>query len=144
MTNPLEIQHGGNHYKDMPLQTIQFTMTNRWDACAHSALKYLSRYPKSGKALLDLEKAKHFVQLRKATMPLANGNNGETFNWRVAISMDTYCRMNGFNVDQAAACRALDDYVHMGALNEAYYDTAIRKIEMLITFVRSQTESTPG
>ena len=133
MTNPLEVQHGGSHYKDMGMQPIEFSMSNRWDACAHSALKYLSRYNTSGKALLDLEKAKHFVQLRKATMPLSIGNNGEKFNWRVVISMDTYCRVNQFNVDQAAACRALDDYVHMGEINDQYFETAIRKIEMLLT-----------
>lgn len=144
MINPLEDQKGGSHYKNMGMQPIEFSMSNRWDACAHSALKYLSRYNTSGKALLDIEKAKHFVQLRKATLPLAIGNNGENFNWRVAITMDTYIRVNQFNVDQAAACRALDDYVHMGSLNDQYYDVAIHKIEMLLTFTRQQLESTPG
>ncbi len=138
MTNPLEVQHGGDHYKNMAIQPIEFSMSNRWDACAHSSLKYLTRFNTSGKALLDLNKAKHFVQLRKQTLPLAVGNNGENFNWRVCITMDGYIRANQFEPDQAAALRALDDYVHMDSINPAYYETALHKIDMLITLTGQQ------
>jgi len=138
MGNPLEVQHGGDHYKSMGMQPIEFSMSNRWDACAHSALKYLTRYNTKGNPILDLQKARHFVQLRRATLPLAIGNNGENFNWRVAITMDGYIRANQFEPDQAAALRALDDYVHMGTINDHYYDTAIHKIDMLITLTGQQ------
>lgn len=145
MTNPLEGQQGGDHYTKMGIQPIEFTMSNRWDACAHSALKYLSRFKDKGTPTLDLQKARHFIQLRKATLPLGLGKNGETFNWRVAMTMSTYMRANGYvDLDHKAALQALDDYVNMGELNPQYYTFAIHKVDMLLTITGQMLESTAG
>lgn len=60
--NPLEKQVGGNHYKDMAIQPVEFCMKNNLNFCVSSAIKYLCRYKnKNGKQ--DLEKAKHFIDL---------------------------------------------------------------------------------
>lgn len=60
--NPLEKQVGGNHYKDMAIQPVEFCMKNNLNFCVSSAIKYLCRYQnKNGKQ--DLEKAKHFIDL---------------------------------------------------------------------------------
>lgn len=60
--NPFEKQVGGNHYKDMAIQPIEFSMKNGLNACQHSIIKYICRYKhKNGKE--DLLKAKHFIDL---------------------------------------------------------------------------------
>lgn len=60
--NPLDRQVGGNHYKDMAIQPIEFSMKNGLNACQHSIIKYICRYKhKNGKE--DLLKAKHFIDL---------------------------------------------------------------------------------
>ena len=60
--NPLNIQTGGNHYKDMKIQPIVYSMENNLNACQHSVVKYISRY-KSKNGLEDLKKARHFIDL---------------------------------------------------------------------------------
>lgn len=59
---PLSTQVGGNHYKDMKIQPIEFAMANNLNACQTNILKYICRYKdKNGKQ--DLEKAKHYIDL---------------------------------------------------------------------------------
>lgn len=58
------IQHGGTHYLDLKIHPYQFAMANRWDVCAFSTLKYLSRYRGKGKPIEDLKKALQFVEFR--------------------------------------------------------------------------------
>ena len=60
--NALETQIGGDHYKGMKIQPIDFSMQNGMDACQHSIIKYVSRFRSKG-GLQDLEKAKHFLDI---------------------------------------------------------------------------------
>lgn len=60
--NALNVQVGGNHYKSMNIQPVEFCMKNNLNFCVSSAIKYLCRYKnKNGKQ--DLEKARHFIDL---------------------------------------------------------------------------------
>lgn len=62
-TPALARQVGGNHYKAMGIQPIEFATVNRYDPGAFSVLKYVSRHErKAGRE--DLTKAVHFVELR--------------------------------------------------------------------------------
>lgn len=61
-TNPLDSQVQGNHYKDMPIQPVEFTHKNNLNFCQGSVVKYISRYKKKN-GIEDLKKAKHFVEL---------------------------------------------------------------------------------
>lgn len=62
MSKSLDTQIGGNHYKDMPIQPIEFAMKNRLNPCQTKIIKYVCRYPsKNGKE--DLLKAKHIIDL---------------------------------------------------------------------------------
>lgn len=63
MTDSLSTQVGGTHYKVMAIQPIVLSMANRYDACIHSAIKYVSRWRTKG-GVEDLKKAQHFCQLR--------------------------------------------------------------------------------
>lgn len=61
---PLATQVGGDHYSKLVIQPIEFSMANRWDACAHSILKYVTRH-RSKNGATDIEKAIHFLDLRE-------------------------------------------------------------------------------
>ena len=60
--NALEEQVGGNHYKDMPIQPIEFITKNGLGFCEGNVIKYVCRYKhKNGKE--DLLKARHYIDL---------------------------------------------------------------------------------
>lgn len=58
----LQTQVGGNHYKDMVIQPIEFTMKNKLGFLEGNIIKYVARHlAKNGRQ--DLEKAKHYIEL---------------------------------------------------------------------------------
>lgn len=61
-TNPLDTQVGGDHYKSMPIQPMEFSMLNELDACQHTVIKYVTRFRDKG-GVQDLEKAKHVIDM---------------------------------------------------------------------------------
>lgn len=58
----LEVQVGGAHYKDMPIQPVEFIHRNGIGFCEGCAIKYLARWRSKG-GLQDLQKARHFIDL---------------------------------------------------------------------------------
>lgn len=56
-------QVGGDHYRVMGIQPIQFCTVNRYDPAAFSVLKYVSRHRRKN-GFEDLQKADHFIDLR--------------------------------------------------------------------------------
>ena len=60
--SPLLTQVGGDHYKDMPIQPMVYSMANKMDACQHTIIKYVSRFRDKG-GIADLEKAKHVIDM---------------------------------------------------------------------------------
>ena len=61
-TRPLEVQVGGDHYKEMAIQPMEYSMANKLDACQHTIIKYVTRFRDKG-GIQDLEKAKHCIDL---------------------------------------------------------------------------------
>lgn len=62
MSNPLETQVGGDHYKDFPIQPVEFCQKNRLSYCEANVVKYVTRHKfKGGRE--DIEKAKHYLDL---------------------------------------------------------------------------------
>lgn len=61
LLSPLDIQVGGDHYKNIEYQPIEFLMDTNLNASLGYAIKYLSRYPNKNPD--DLEKAKHCVEI---------------------------------------------------------------------------------
>lgn len=61
-TRPLEVQVGGDHYKSMAIQPMEYSMANKLDACQHTIIKYVTRFRDKG-GIQDLEKAKHCIDL---------------------------------------------------------------------------------
>ena len=58
----LDIQVGGDHYKGMKIQPMEYSMANGLDACQHTAIKYITRFRQKG-GIADLEKAKHTIDM---------------------------------------------------------------------------------
>jgi len=56
------IQVGGNHYKNMKIQPINYIQANDLGFCAGNVVKYVSRY-QSKNGVEDLRKAKHYIEL---------------------------------------------------------------------------------
>lgn len=62
MTTPLQTQVGGDHYKSMKIQPVEFIHANNIPYMEGNIIKYVTRWrTKNGKA--DLEKAKHYIDL---------------------------------------------------------------------------------
>lgn len=59
---PVNVQHGGTHYKDLVIQPVEYCQRNKLGFCESSAIKYLTRHSTKGKAE-DVKKALHFCQL---------------------------------------------------------------------------------
>jgi len=54
-------QVGGDHYKHMPIQPMQYSMANNLNACQQTVIKYVTRY-KANVGKQDLLKAIHTLQ----------------------------------------------------------------------------------
>jgi hypothetical protein len=61
-TSPLATQKGGTHYKNMPIQPVEFAHVNRLGFIEGCVVKYISRWRSKG-GIADLEKAKHFIDI---------------------------------------------------------------------------------
>lgn len=61
-TSPLQKQHGGDHYKKLKIQPLEFIHANGIPFAEGCVIKYVSRWRTKG-GIQDLEKAKHFIEL---------------------------------------------------------------------------------
>lgn len=60
----LNIQVGGSHYKQWPIQPVEFISKNKIGYCEGNVIKYVCRHEhKNG--VDDLDKAIHYLQLIK-------------------------------------------------------------------------------
>ena len=58
----LDVQIGGDHYKKLKIQPMEYSMQNNLDACQHTVIKYVTRFRDKG-GLVDLEKARHAIDM---------------------------------------------------------------------------------
>ena len=59
---PLDRQIGGNHYKHLKIQPIEYCLHNNLNVAQSKVVKYITRYPfKNG--IEDLQKAKHMIDI---------------------------------------------------------------------------------
>ena len=58
----LERQVGGSHYKDLPIQPIEYILANDLPFCEGNIVKYVTRWKQKG-GRQDLEKVIHYAQL---------------------------------------------------------------------------------
>lgn len=55
-------QVGGSHYKEMPIQPLDFILKNNLGYCEANVIKYVSRW-KHKNGIQDLQKAIHYLEL---------------------------------------------------------------------------------
>ena len=60
--NAWNSQIGGNHYKELKIQPMEFSMANNLNALQHTIIKYITRY-KDKNGIEDIKKAIHCCQL---------------------------------------------------------------------------------
>lgn len=60
--SPLQTQSGGNHYKIMAIQPVEYIHANNLGYFEGNVVKYVSRW-KNKNGIADLEKAKHYCEL---------------------------------------------------------------------------------
>jgi hypothetical protein len=60
--NAVDKQVGGNHYKDLPIQPVEYIYANALGYFEGNVVKYISRWRKKN-GIADLEKAKHYIEL---------------------------------------------------------------------------------
>jgi len=58
----LKKQVDGDHYKDMPIQPVQYIHSNGIGYFEGNVIKYVSRW-RAKNGIADLEKAKHYIEL---------------------------------------------------------------------------------
>jgi hypothetical protein len=110
--DPMQIQYGGSHYKNMAIQPFQFSLTNGWDSAAHSILKYVSRHRDKGKAE-DLLKAIHIVDIRETFWgPHCNPSRPKPMR----IPMSKYIIANGIKGLEAHILIWLEEWVENHSL----------------------------
>jgi hypothetical protein len=61
-SSALELQVGGDHYKSMKIQPVEFSIANNLSFIQGNIIKYICRY-KNKNGRKDLEKIKHYVDL---------------------------------------------------------------------------------
>jgi hypothetical protein len=61
-TSALDVQEGGNHYKDLAIQPVEYIHANGIGYFEGNVIKYVSRWRAKG-GIKDLEKAKHYIDL---------------------------------------------------------------------------------
>ena len=60
--NALDKQVAGSHYKDLPIQPVEYIYANALGYFEGNVIKYVSRWRKKN-GVADLEKAKHYIEL---------------------------------------------------------------------------------
>jgi hypothetical protein len=58
----LDTQEGGNHYKDLAIQPVQYIHANKIGYFEGCVIKYVTRW-RAKNGIEDLRKAIHFIQL---------------------------------------------------------------------------------
>lgn len=95
----LATQVGGDHYKTLAIQPMEFSMANSLNACQHTAIKYITRFRSKG-GMQDLHKARHCVMLM--------GELGaRSFSNLVVIPPEHYCQQNNLDELQSTAIRLI-------------------------------------
>lgn len=107
----LDIQHGGDHYKDRAIQPVEFIMGGGYGFCEGNCIKYLTRHREKG-GREDLEKARHYLQfIHEDEIYQRNFYSLRERNRRSgsfpAFGADKYIEANGITNPEAGVIRHL-------------------------------------
>jgi hypothetical protein len=60
--NALTVQVGGEHYKDLKIQPVEYIHSNGLGFCEGNVIKYVTRW-RAKDGINDLRKARHYLDL---------------------------------------------------------------------------------
>jgi hypothetical protein len=60
--NPLDEQVGGDHYKKLPFQPLEYILQNKLGFCEGNIVKYVTRW-RGKNGVEDLKKARHYLDI---------------------------------------------------------------------------------
>lgn len=60
--NALDVQVGGNHYKKLKIQPVEYIQENQIGYMEGNVIKYVTRW-RDKNGIADLEKAKHYLDM---------------------------------------------------------------------------------
>jgi hypothetical protein len=60
--SPLQTQVGGDHYKKLKIQPVEYMIANNIGFCEGCVIKYVTRWKDKG-GVEDLKKARHFLDM---------------------------------------------------------------------------------
>ena len=61
-TSALSVQEGGNHYKDLAIQPVEYIHVNNISYMEGNVIKYVTRW-RNKNGITDLRKARHYIDL---------------------------------------------------------------------------------
>lgn len=116
-------QVGGDHYRRLPVQPVQFALRHDLDACAYSILKYVSRHRSKG-GVQDIQKARHFLAMRRS-LAVRSGVR----SLAGPVEMARYCEANGLPGDETDALIHLGDHLRGDEAAADLCDVALARLE---------------
>ena len=90
MTNPLNKQIQGSHYKDRAIQPIEFILANDLGFCEGNVVKYVTRW-KDKNGVEDLRKAIHYLEFLIDKEEKKNRESGTVGGRDDQGSVSKYC-----------------------------------------------------
>lgn len=136
--NPLKTQIGGDHYKVMAIQPIEFAAANEYDPAAFSIFKYLCRFRRKGEGE-DLKKALHFIEIREKLM-------AEGYCWKpdTKASIQGFCDANKISGKDALTLAVFDLWLKTPFEDKSYRPVVwalTTRIEMTMLDFASKKEN---
>lgn len=58
----MDRQVGGDHYKKLAIQPLEYCLKNNLGICEHAVIKYVSRW-RAKNGVDDLRKAQHYIEI---------------------------------------------------------------------------------
>ena len=106
MTDSMNQQIGGDHYKQGGIQPFALSMANGHDGCTHAIQKYLTRFPlKDG--IEGLQKAHHICAIRYDLMMQYGVHHPPE---KPLVGIADYLRSNKVKGHAAAAILAMENW----------------------------------
>lgn len=130
VTNPLDVQVGGSYYKKLGMQQVVYASANRYDPCAASIVKYVTRW-RDKNGLQDLQKALHYSELRQA--PEIAQYIPDRSHEQPAVDALTYVSLNNMPAVEGELIVWLQYWVYSEQGDTRGRDHVVRLLQQLIS-----------
>lgn len=131
----LDVQRGGDHYKNLSIQPVEFVMKNHMGFCEGNVVKYVTRWRNKG-GLQDLDKAQHFIQFLIEDSPYQTVQHfmSIAFHQRGCLPADSYIEANDLSDEEGAVITAVLNWSNTGLAHNL--EAAAESIQSLITIAK--------